>query len=174
MAVVYNDELALLKLQPDNQGTFINVIKSVNIDVNLKKAELPTTFVNNLNQPVVPPGELPLPGSYYPILEREENALQVQMSEERNYLIDNYYRDNYSQVPYSSKGSAASIALLDTISGPTASISTVKKPSRKFHFDNGDESFLVSTMQKRALVIFQNNYWRRMIISMHPLQKNSL
>jgi hypothetical protein len=114
---------------------YLPLEQSAYIDGALTASSLNVALINYL--------QLLAPQPYYPLLNRGQHLLGMNNSTSWNTIIDNYYSDDYAQIPLGTS-STPNLSLLSNISGGTANLITVKNLPGSFIFDNGDEAFLVT------------------------------
>lgn len=136
----YNSQVKELS---GDMSTYVPMIKSTNMDINLKSNDLYTSFVSYV------PKSFPTP--YIPLLRRDQNSFGINQAGKSSIIINNYYTDNYSQHPspyLMGGGRPPGLELLKNISGEASTIVNVKNKVGSYIFDNGDETFLVVSQEE--------------------------
>lgn len=137
---------AVAKSSPQYVGSYVQFQESLTLDGSLVQSGLDTVLIN---------GQAGLgPQPYIPILLPADKRLGVALASDWNLLNADYLADSYPQVPGADAYSLnSSVALLENVSGATASIVTVKNIPGSFLFDNADETFLVRSSDPGILPI---------------------
>jgi hypothetical protein len=132
----YND---IVEKSPQDETSYVLFIKNINLDSNLKNSQLNTVYVNNK------PGFNPQP--FYPLMKRSGNEMGINKSTSYNIIMDNFYNDDYKQIP-AVTSSTLDMELLGSICGEVSNVVTIKNLPGSLIFDNGDEAFLVVAQDK--------------------------
>ena len=117
--------------------------QSFTLNGGMVQSQLNTALINN---PQGAPNVFPQP--YVPALARAAGKFGVSNSATWNLLVDNYQSDDYPEAPLPT--TACDVTLLNTITGKTASVVTVKNNPGAYLFDNGDEAFVVRRRRRPA------------------------
>jgi hypothetical protein len=125
--------------QTGYQSTYVSAQQAIVFDSGLSQQNITPVLLNYRPNDPVP---------YFPILNRPTSQLGINKTTTGNIILDNYYSDDWAMFPSPNNNAAPQLLLLNNISPNTTNITTIKNIVGSFIFDNGDESFWVTSQEK--------------------------